>query len=152
FHLTGWRQTLFVTYGLNYYLGGLDPFGYHLVNVALHALNAVLVFFILLQAGANRRTGFMGASIFAVHPIFTGAVDYIAGRSSLLCGTFYFLSFLALLKGLGSSRWAYRLAYCGLAVGAFVMAWGTKEEGITLPGLVAAYLWVRREKSADKTI
>src|SRR5262249_45997005 len=58
FEFSGWRQPLNVTYGLNYYLGGLDPFGYHLFSVALHALNAILVYHILLKLGAGKRAGF----------------------------------------------------------------------------------------------
>jgi tetratricopeptide (TPR) repeat protein len=146
FQVSGWRQPLSVSYGLNYYFGGLDPFGYHLLNVALHALNAIVVFYILLKLGAGRRAGFAGAALFAVHPLLTGAVDYIAGRSSLLCGTFYFLAFLAFLKGLEMQRWAHRLIWFGTALGAFALAFATKEEGIALAGLIAAWLWIRSQK------
>src|SRR6516162_4556307 len=38
----GWRQLLFFTYGLNYYLSGTDTFSYHLVNLVLHVINVVL--------------------------------------------------------------------------------------------------------------
>src|SRR5688572_29123357 len=44
---SGWRSLLFATYGLNRYWNGLNPFGYHLVNVILHATNVVLVYFIV---------------------------------------------------------------------------------------------------------
>src|SRR5438876_2641816 len=44
----GWGPLLFVTYALNHYWGGLDTFGYHLVNVGLHVINVLLVYGILL--------------------------------------------------------------------------------------------------------
>src|SRR5215467_12223657 len=46
----GWRQLLFLTYGLNYYWGGLDTFSYHVVNVVLHVINVLLVYGIILVA------------------------------------------------------------------------------------------------------
>src|SRR5262245_56222125 len=51
FAFTDWRQPLYVTYGLNAYLSGLNPFGYHLLNVTLHAINAILVFYIIVELG-----------------------------------------------------------------------------------------------------
>src|SRR5437016_5523484 len=46
----GWRQLLFLTYGLNYYWSGLDTFSYHVVNVVLHVINVLLVYGIIAVA------------------------------------------------------------------------------------------------------
>src|SRR5215467_11152476 len=46
----GWRQLLFLTYGLNYYWSGLDTFSYHVINVVLHTINVLLVYGIILVA------------------------------------------------------------------------------------------------------
>src|SRR3954471_11382645 len=111
----GWRQLLFFTYGLNYYWSGLDTFSYHVINVLLHAVNVLLVFGIVLAAVRDdprrRFTAGAAAAVFAVHTMFSGAVSYIAGRSSLLCGTFYFAAILLFLKGLDSPRRGVRIAY-----------------------------------------
>lgn len=133
--MSGYRQLLYMTYGLNYYLGGVNPFGYHVVNVALHALNVLLVYVILLQLAAAWPS-WAGAALFAVHPIFTGAVSYIAGRSSLLCGTFYFLAVLCFLMAL-PGPWTRRIGYGSLAALSAFLAWQTKQEAITLPLLLA---------------
>src|SRR5215831_9417973 len=87
---TGWRQLLFLTYGLNFYLSGLDTFSYHVVNLLLHVVNVLLVYAIIIAAFRDdvraRFAAFAGAAVFSVHTLFSAAVSYIAGRSSELCG------------------------------------------------------------------
>ena len=90
----GQRHLLFVTYALNYYWSGLDTFSYHVLNLVLHIVNVLLVYGIVLavfkQDARLRFLALAGAAVFAVHTLLSGAVSYIAGRSSVLCGTFYF--------------------------------------------------------------
>src|SRR5436309_1889964 len=122
----GWRQMLFVTYGLNYYFSGLNTFSYHAFNLALHIINVLLVYGIILAALGQdvlaRFAGFSGAAIFAVHPLFSGAVSYIAGRSSELCGTFYFAAILLFFWGLSTARRNARILYFLLTGAAGLMA------------------------------
>src|SRR5438132_5380535 len=79
------RQLLFLSYGLNYYWGGLHTFGYHAVNVALHTVNVLFVYGIILAAlredERSRYVALGGAAIVAVHTLLSGAVSYIAGRA-----------------------------------------------------------------------
>lgn len=87
--LTGLRPLLKLSYALN---GALDPgpFGFHLVNVALHGANTLLVFELgrrLFPEGAARAA--LAALLFAVHPVQTEAVTYVCGRSVSLMATFY---------------------------------------------------------------
>src|SRR2546428_400760 len=102
----GWRPLLFFTYGLNYYWSGLNPYSYHAVNLLLHIINVVLVYFIIREVVRvldeterdSAWAAFAGAAIFSVHPLLSSAVSYIAGRSSVLCAVFYFLAVLFFLK------------------------------------------------------
>src|SRR5215471_19473592 len=116
---TGWRQLLFLTYGLNFYLSGLDTFSYHVVNLLLHVVNVLLVYAIIIAAFRDdvraRFAAFAGAAVFSVHTLFSAAVSYIAGRSSELCGTFYFASILLFLKALESTTRRVRVIYFALA-------------------------------------
>src|SRR5262249_32201712 len=77
----GWRQLLFLTYGMNYYWSGLDTFSYHVVNVVLHIVNVLLVYGIILVAfrddTRSRFAAFAGAAVFAVHTMFSASVSYI---------------------------------------------------------------------------
>jgi Flp pilus assembly protein TadD len=132
-----------MTLGLNYRLGGMDPWGYHLGNVLLHAINAGLVFLVArrLLAAAFRDVPTDGrldlgaavaALVFGVHPLRVESVAWITERRDVLCGFFYLLSVLAYLQGATRERtlpgrW---LAASLLAFGA---ALGSKAIAMTLP-------------------
>jgi protein O-mannosyl-transferase len=114
---SSYRPLLLATFALNFHLGGLNVFGYHLFNFGLHVTCAILVYFILIHlvAFAGRATeetllrhqlvALFGALIFALHPVQTESVTYITGRSSLLTAVFFLASFHAYLQsGLTRSR------------------------------------------------
>lgn len=100
----GWRQVLSMTYGANYLMGSLNPRGYHAVNVALHLINVMLVYLIIFEICGESDAALAGAAVFAFHPLLSGAVSYIAGRSSILCGVFYFAAVLMFLKATRAPR------------------------------------------------
>jgi tetratricopeptide (TPR) repeat protein len=152
----GWRQLLFFTYGLNYYWSGLDTFSYHVVNLFFHIENVLLVYAIILVALGNaagaKFAALAGAAFFSVHTIFSGAVSYIAGRSSVLCATFYFAAILLFFKAMDSTRTSVRVAYLGLTAVAWLIAFQAKQEAITLPLFLAAVAFLRSEKKDWRVI
>jgi hypothetical protein len=93
-----------LTFSLNYALGGLDAFGYHLLNVLLHAVNAALFYLVArrLLAAAVRMdrpddpglsaAAAVAALVFGVHPLRVEPVAWISGRADLLCTTFVLLT------------------------------------------------------------
>jgi len=87
---------------LNYLIAGGNPFVYHLTSIFIHSLNTILVF-LFLQAFFKAQTAFLGAALFAVHPIHAEAVTWISGRPYLLLALFilgiYFLYNKAVKKG-----------------------------------------------------
>ncbi|MBI4474800.1 MAG: tetratricopeptide repeat protein [Acidobacteria bacterium] len=146
----GPRQLLVFTYGLNFYLGGLNTFGYHLFNVVLHAINCILVYYIILallrRTPDNAYIALAGSAVFSVHTLLTGAVSYIAGRSSVLCGTFYFSAVLLFIKALDAHTLKRRAVYLSLTLAATFLAWQTKQEAITLPLIMAGIVILRSDK------
>jgi len=82
----------FVT-SLNYLIGGLNPAGYHLVNIAFHAANSALVFLVLSLFLAPVAS-FWGGLIFATHPVNSEAVTWLSGRQYLFFTFFLLCSFL----------------------------------------------------------
>jgi len=84
----------FISYQLNYLVGGLNPTVYHATNVLLHAINALLVTGVLSILTKNRTAAIIGGILFAVHPLHTEAVAWIAGRKDLLSALFFLLSFV----------------------------------------------------------
>jgi hypothetical protein len=119
---SGVRPLLKASYALNWTLGP-SPFGFHLVNIALHAANAVLLFLIGNLLTRHRGAALAAALLFALHPMQTEAVTYISGRSSSMMASFYLGAMLWYLRGghwLGSSA-------------LFVLALATRETAVTLP-------------------
>ena len=119
----GVRAVLKASYTLNWTLDA-DPFGFHVVNILLHALNAVLLLDIGKRVARDHdAAAFAAALLFALHPMQTEAVTYISGRSSSLMATFYLGSLLAYLAG---RAWPVPALL-------FVLALATRETAVTLP-------------------
>ena len=77
------RPLTYFTYWLNYQVGGGDPLGYHLLNLALH-LGVVLLLFECLRRLVPETAAAVAAAIFAVHPIQAEAVNYVWARAIVL--------------------------------------------------------------------
>ncbi|MFH0935279.1 MAG: tetratricopeptide repeat protein [Candidatus Omnitrophota bacterium] len=85
------------TNSVNYLIGGFNPFGYHLLNIILHALNSVMVF-LLLRLFFKAVPSLWGALIFAAHPAQVEAVAWVSSRLYLLFTFFLLLSFFLYLS------------------------------------------------------
>jgi Tfp pilus assembly protein PilF len=120
-----YRPLVLASFALNYAVGRLDPFGYHLLNVLLHILVTWLVFSLALQAGFTVGSATVGAALFAVHPVHTEAVTGIVGRAELLMA----------VGVLGSLWWANR-GRIGPSVLSFAAGLLSKEQAVVLPVLL----------------
>ncbi len=93
-----WRPISSLVFAIEYRLFGPNPFGFHLVSVLLHLINVVLVYFLVIKLTSRNGIAFTVASLWALHPILTEAVSWVANQSSLIFFTFFILSILSLLK------------------------------------------------------
>lgn len=84
-----------ISYQIDYAIGKEDPAVYHTTNLVLHIINAILVLLIVRFFSKRWAVPFLTAMLFAVHPLNTEAVMWIAGRKDLLCATFFLGSLLA---------------------------------------------------------
>jgi Tfp pilus assembly protein PilF len=145
-----WIPLTWLTLGVNYALGGMNPWGYHLGNLLLHAANAVCFYFVArrLLASASHETSSsvvasgpacagaaFAALIFAVHPLRVESVAWITERRDVLSGLFFLLSIHFYLRaaeggGLIGRRW--RTA----SLLAFAAAFLSKSIVMTLPGVL----------------
>lgn len=127
---------------LDHALWGLDPRGYHLVNLLLHVWNACLVGILsFVTAGAagigrdrSETAGLAAGLLFAVLPSHAEPVYWISCRGDLLACSFSLSSILSIvlyLRG-GGSRWL------AVSLAAAALAMSTKEAAITLPLLAVA--------------
>jgi tetratricopeptide (TPR) repeat protein len=131
------RPVLLVTFALNHAISGTTTWSWHLVNLVLHWLAAVLVLRIVrdhLWLGADgTAVGAAAALVVAVHPIGTEAVNYLSARSALLTTVFYLGAFDAAVR----TRRALSLVL-------FALALLTKAIAVTLPVVVAGWWWLAR--------
>lgn len=137
-----YRPLMHVTYLIAYHLFGPAPWGFHLINILLHAATSVLVLLLArrLLAGTSSTAGdsampaFMAALLFATHPIHTEAVTWVAGLHDLLFTFFFLCSLLLYARSKEDRRGAY-----SLSVLCYALAVLSKEPALTLPVFLFAY-------------
>lgn len=142
-----YRPVPCLSFALNWYFGKDNVVGYHVVNLLVHFLTAVFVYFSTLSIlmtpnmkgkyhGQTYTIALLTSLIWAVHPIQTQAVTYIVQRMAALSAMFFVLSLWFFMKfRLGKSRQRYVfLAGCGLA---YILAIGSKENAAILPASLA---------------
>ena len=124
-----WHPVTWLSHALDCQLFDLDPAGPHDVNLLLHVLNVVLLYWVLLRATGFSGRSFMVAALFALHPINVESVVWIAERKNSL-------SLLFFLLALGAYRWyvADRKAGRYVVVAAlFALGLMAKPQVITFP-------------------
>lgn len=141
-----YRPVLSATFFLDYWLWQRAAFGYHLHNVVVHALNAILVYFILFLILQDPALALFGAVLFAVHPLKSEAVCAIGYRADLLAALFFLLAFLSYILrercGAGTRKVIEALSHAALFLALF-----SKESAVVFLGILAAYdVLVKKEK------
>ena len=137
------RKIGFISFALNFYFGGLDTFGYHLVNVIIHILNGLILFLLSYtiltlpcDEGKGRgnvfKISFLGSLLWLVHPIQTQAVSYIYQRLSSLAALFFLLSLFCYFKGRVHTT-SKRFVLFMLSALSGLLALETKQNTATLP-------------------
>ncbi len=128
-HAGNWHPLSWLSHMLDVELFGLEPAPHHAVNVALHALNAALVFLVLQALTKSPGRSFVVAAVFALHPIQLESVAWIAERKNLLSTTFGLLA-LGAYAGYARRGGVLRFAGVALALTASLLA---KAMLVTLP-------------------
>src|SRR5213594_3995767 len=132
-----------MTLGLDYLLWGMNPVGYHLMSLLLHAANAVVFFFVVrriltraLPSLSERghalavSAGF-AALVFAIHPLRVESVAWVTERRDVLSGLFYLLTILMYLRA--CERGERRRGWYWLSVAVFICALLSKSMVVNLP-------------------
>ena len=146
------RRIGYFTFALNFYLGGLNTFGYHLTNLLIHIVNGWLVFWLVYRTltlprpprdgPAHERLAwhiaFFSALVWLVHPVQIQAVTYIVQRLVSLAALLFLISFALYLSGRLRTDSRRYLLY-GLSAGAGLLAMGVKQTAVVLPFLIFLY-------------
>jgi tetratricopeptide (TPR) repeat protein len=139
-HPTAGRPLVNLTLALNYQLGGLNPLGYHIFNLIVHALSVLLLWRIVSDAlrleyfaGRFDRSaellGFLAALLWAVHPLNTESVIYTTQRTELMVGFFYLATLYGSLRYWSSGRTTWLI----VATAACMSGMACKEVMATAP-------------------
>jgi protein O-mannosyl-transferase len=132
-----YRPVQFLLYAFLYWVFGPHAVGFHCIMLLLHAANTALVYAIARHLLSRSMPGaaWIAGALFAVHPIHTEAVDWIAALPDALLTTLILAGLLAFVRqNAQPNRWQ-PAAHCGL----YLLALLTKETGIVLLPLYAGY-------------
>ena len=135
-----YRPMLMASYALNYAMGGLNPVGYHLVNVLFHAVASGLLYLVALELGWTPLGAFAASSLFALHPLHVEAVAWVAGRPEMMMA----MGFLGAL-------WCHLRGRRGAALALFLFALFSKEQAIVFPALALIADMIARRRAGALT-
>jgi Flp pilus assembly protein TadD len=145
------RPLGYLSFALNHKVHGLDVAGYHIANLSIHVMNAVLLYLIVIltfrtpnlsSSELTKHSGsvaLFSALLFVSHPLQTEAVTYITQRFASLAAFFYLLSLVSYIKARFSIKNSKRLLFYGLCLLSALSAMKTKEISFTLPLALALY-------------
>ncbi|XP_066865064.1 protein O-mannosyl-transferase TMTC1 isoform X8 [Kogia breviceps] len=153
-----YRPLCVLTFKLNIFLTGMNPFYFHAVNVILHCLvTLVLMYTCDKTVFKNRGLAFITALLFAVHPVHTEAVAGIVGRADVLACLLFLLAFLSYSRSVDQccvgGRFPPRASPFFLLLSLFLgtCAMLVKETGITVFGVCLVYDLFSLSHNRDKS-
>lgn len=169
------RYIGYLTFALNYLAGGLEVAGYHLFNLAVHLINSLLVYALVLitfatpffkdsRPGSRRSAttspsmatsngiALLVALLFVAHPLQTQAVTYVVQRLTSLMTLFFLLALVlyALMRRYSASSRGKGLALYFASLASVLLAMKTKENAFTLPVVIGLYEWFFFQGAASK--
>lgn len=166
-----YQPLAWILLGAQYLVSGMDPWGYHLASIAMHAAVAVVLFLVCLEAGgrvrptegeAPRRLRMLGTALAValvmVHPLRVEVVAWISCQPYLPCALFYLLALWAYLRA-HPAEGRFRAGWLAASMAMFVAALLSKAPAVSLPAVLlifdiwllgrlpgAPWTWWRRER------
>jgi len=144
-----YRPVLLLSYALDYQVFGWRAWGWHLTNLLLHLVNALLVYALVRKTLGRRRLAWIASLLFALQPIAGENINYINCRSSILLTTFLLAGLLCvwrLMQEKAAGVW-----WMVLACLFYALALLTKDSGAVFPGMALLYFWIfSREQTRQK--
>ena len=148
--LVGGRPVVSLTLAINYALGGMNVWGYHAVNLAIHILAAWTLFGVmrrtLLLPALQERFGsaatplaLAAALLWTIHPLQTESVTYVIQRTESLVGLFYLLTLYCVIRGADVRPASDRPGTRAPSAASCLLGMATKEVMVTAPLIVLLY-------------
>ena len=128
----------YTVFRMEHSIWGLNPAGYHGVNILLHAINALLVWRLLKRL--NVPGAWLAAALFALHPVQVESVAWVTELKSVLSLLFILLTLFCWIEFIGERP---RRFWYGLALGFYALALFSKTTACTLPATLLLVLWLK---------
>ena len=144
------RPLAYLSFGLNFYLGGFNVAGYHLVNIAFHIGTGLLLYWLVQVTlsiieparDSNRLVAFLASLVWLLHPLQTQAVSYIVQRMTVMASFFYLAALCFYVAGRRAESQRHRWGrWSGCLIAGFC-AFASKEIALTLPAAIWLYEWI----------
>ena len=133
-----YRPLTVASFRINYALGELNPWGYHLMNVLLHAVVCYMFVCLSNMVLKDSISSLMCGLLFAVHPIHTEAVAGVVGRAESLSAIFFIATFVCYTYSIGENGQTSFLYLIG-SIALCVVSTLCKEQGITVVAVCCIY-------------
>jgi tetratricopeptide (TPR) repeat protein len=134
---------VYTTFRVERGLWGLNPTGYHWVNLLLHIANALLVWRLLWRLKVPGA--WLAGAIFALHPVQVESVAWITERKNVLMGFFFLLALLGWVEFV-ESKTKRRWLFYAFALISYLLALSAKTTACTLPAALFLILWLQRKR------
>ncbi|MDY6822997.1 MAG: tetratricopeptide repeat protein [Thermodesulfobacteriota bacterium] len=128
-HIPYWMPITMISYLLDYEIFNLDPGGYHMSSMLLHALTAILLFLVLQAITRASLKSFFATALWAIHPLNVSSVAWLAGRSTILSSFFLIGAIGCYAAYVNGLRWSFYWA----TMLAFLLALLSKPSAIYFP-------------------
>lgn len=145
-----YRPMMTFGYLLCYQFFGPLAYGFHLASLLLHVASVSVLFLVTLRMYGDRRVALVAAGLFALHPIHSESVAWVAAVTDLELTLFYLLTFGCFLRVARPAGGRSALAQLAMA-GSFVLTILSKEQALTLPVLATIYEHFYRDDRAETT-
>ena len=133
---------VYTSFRIEHALWGLNPVGYHWVNLLLHIVNALLVWRVLMALKVPGA--WLAGAIFALHPVQVESVAWITERKNVLMGFFFLLTLLAWIAFV-DERTKRPWRFYVLALILYVLSLSAKTTACTLPAALLLILWLQKK-------
>lgn len=146
-HYKLYHPLVTLSYALEYFVCGLDPYLYHVDNIFLHLFNTLLIFFIIKILSKSFFVSYLTALLFAIHPVCVESVAWISSRKDNLYAFFFLLSILSYLKADDSKQ--KNILFLS-SVFLFLCSCLSKPSAVTLPAILVIMDFFRNKLSLKR--
>ena len=136
--LNSYNPLVILSFAVEYKFSGLNPVTFHVVNLIIHVINSLLVFWLVFLLSKNNLVSLFTALLFSVHPLHVEAVAWIAARKEVLYSLFYLASIISYLY---YRKREGKAVYLIISLVLFLLAVLSKPVAVTLPAVLILLDW-----------